>query len=107
MNCGRPKGGLAILWRNGFKSIIRYKGNNQIDRVVAIILFGNDKNLYFLNEYLPCYNGSVKYECEPLECLSYIEFIIKQPREIYRNVDICICGDFNVDCMNMVIVLDY
>ena len=67
VNCGTPKGGLAILWRNEFKSIIKYLGNTPNGRVMSIMLFGNDKNLGILNVYLLCYNRSVKYECELLE----------------------------------------
>ena len=61
LNCGRPKGGLAIPWRNEFKSIITYIGNSPYGRILAITLFGNDKNLCILNVYLPCYNGSIEY----------------------------------------------
>ena len=28
VNCGRPKGGLGILWRNEFKSVIKSVGNS-------------------------------------------------------------------------------
>ena len=42
--------------------------------------------------------GSIEYECELLECLSYFENVIQQQRKIYGNIDICIRGDFNVDC---------
>ena len=70
-------------------------------RVKAVTLLGNDKNLCILNVYLPCYHGSIEYVCEQLECLSYSEYVIQQQREIYGNIDICICGDFNVDCANL------
>ena len=50
---------------------------------------------------MPCYNGSIENECELLECLCYIEYVIQQQREIYKNIDICICGDFNLDCAEL------
>ena len=72
VNCDRSKGRLAILWINKFKSVIKYVGNSRNDRVMAITLFVNYKNLCLLNVYLPCYNGSVKHNCELIECLYYI-----------------------------------
>ena len=101
VNCDKPKGGLAILWRNEFKSVIKYVGNSPNGRVMAATLLDNNKNLCILNVYLPRYNGSIEYECELLECLSYIEYVIQQHREIYGNIDNCICGDFNVDCAKL------
>ena len=68
---------------------------------MAVTLLGNDKNVCILNMYLPCYYGSIEYECELLKRLSYIEYVIQQQREIYGNIDICISGDFNVDCAKL------
>ena len=61
VNCGRPKGRLATLWRNEFKSVIKYVGNSPNGRVMAVTLLSNYKNLCILNVYLPHYNGSIEY----------------------------------------------
>ena len=53
VHCGKPKGGLAILWRNEFKSIITYIGHSSNSGIVAITSSGNDKNLCIINVYLP------------------------------------------------------
>ena len=77
---------------------------------MAVTLLGNDKNLCILNVCLPYYNGSTECECELLECFSYIDYAIQQQREIYGNIDICICVILMwivQSCTNTVVVLDY
>ena len=53
------------------------------------------------NVYLPCFDNSVIYLQDLLECFSYIELIVKQINDEYENIKIFIIGDFNFDCASL------
>ena len=50
---GRPRGGLAELWRKSLSPLIKYFGNSLDNRVMAFILTTVNSTICIFNEYFP------------------------------------------------------
>ena len=98
---GRPHDGLAVFWKKKFSLIVHYVGSSPNNRVMALVVECIDENICLFNVYLHCFDNSVIYLQDLLECFSYIELIVKQINDEYENVKICIIGDFNFDCARL------
>ena len=95
---GRPHGDLAAFWKKTLSSIVHYVGNSPNYRVMALVVECIDEIICpLINVYLPCFDNSVIYLQDLLECFSYNELIVKQINDEYENFKICIIGDFNFD----------
>jgi hypothetical protein len=93
---GRPKGGLAILWKKALRHVVKYVGSSLNNRVMTMVIECNDFNICLCNVYLPCFGQNMDYGLELMECLSYIDYVYEQVKSEYCNIELCIIGDFNV-----------
>ena len=89
---GRPHGGLAVFWKKKLSLIVHYVGSSPNNRVMALVVECIDEIICLFNVYLLCFDNSVIYLQDLLECFSYIELIVKQINDKYENVKICIIG---------------
>jgi hypothetical protein len=101
ISSGRPSGGLAIMWNKKFKNKIKYLSSSFNKRIMACIIECNEMNICLFNVYLPCCVNNDEYVTEILECVSFMEYIVEQQRSVYGNVEMCVIGDFNVDCVRL------
>ena len=58
-------------------------------------------NICICNVYLPCFENTANNVDELLNCILYIEWIFNEQNDIYEKVELCVVGDFNVDCNKM------
>ena len=97
MALGRPKGGLAILWKKVYNSSVRYIGSSLNGRIMAVILKCKSTNICLFNVYLPCFEYSDEYSVDLMECVAFIELVIDQHKNVGDGFEFCIIGDFNID----------
>jgi exonuclease III len=93
---GRPKGGLAILWKNMYNPMIRFIGSSLNGRVMAVMFKCKSINVCLFNVYLPCFEYNDEYSIELMECVGFIDLVIDQQKDV-NGLEICIIGDYNVD----------
>jgi exonuclease III len=94
---GRPKGGISIAWKKSLNSVVKYIGNSLNNRVMAVIIECDTFKICLCNVYFPCFEPTVEYTTELMECLSYIENVYEQSVSICNSTQLCIIGDFNID----------
>jgi exonuclease III len=94
---GRPKGGLAIMWKKSLMLAVTVIGNSLNNRIMTAIIECAQFSLCLCNVYLPCFEQSIDYNIELLECMSYIEHVFEQLSDDYGNMEVCIIGDFNIN----------
>ena len=101
VSVGRPYGGLAALWKNEYTSNIKYLRCSPNKRVMSFLQKCVYMNICMCNVYLPCFENTANYVGELLDCISYIEGIFNEQNDIYEKVELCVVGDFKVDCNKM------
>ena len=92
---------LVALWKNEYTSNIKYLGCSPNKRVMSFLLKCVDMNICMCNVYLPCFENTANYVDELLDCISYIEWIFNEQNDICEKVELCVVGDFNIDCNKM------
>ena len=101
VSAGRSYGSLAAFWKNEYSSNIKYLGCSPNKRVMSFQLKCVDMNICKCNVYLPYFENTANYVDELLDCISYIEWIFNEQNAIYEKVELCVIGNFNVDCNKM------
>lgn len=88
---GRPKNGVAILWRNDISDIVKLVKHD--DRVIGITLDDGYLNVLLLNIYMPCDKQNMSSLNEYQNYLQSINNIINE----FNTNNIIIVGDCNAD----------
>ena len=95
---GTPYGGLAMLWKKSLDMQVKHLEISLYKRVMAVVMGYKYVNKCVCNVYLPCYENNVEYSEELLEFLAYIELLFTGLWNVKKNLELCIIGDFNIDC---------
>ena len=98
----KPYGGLAMLWKISLDITVKYLYNSLNKRVITVMMKCKDENICVCNVYLSCYENNIEYTKELLECLAHIDLLFTEQRNINKNLELCIIGDFKIDCTRIV-----
>ena len=91
---GRPRGGLAVLWRKTIAQNFTLHSDICKDRILVFEITTKNESCIFLNVYMP-------YQCNDnldmyLDCLGDISAV----HDEYNTSNFCIIGDLNADIDN-------
>ena len=58
VSCGRPRGGLAILWNRKYNKFVHYIGSSGSNRTMSTVISSEPFPILLLNIYWPNYNNT-------------------------------------------------
>jgi hypothetical protein len=94
---GRPKGGLALMWKKSLSNSVTFIGSSFNNRVMAVRIVCKEFDICLCTVYLPCFEQTVEYSVALMECISYIDHVYESLMNDQSCVELCVLGDFNVD----------
>jgi exonuclease III len=99
---GRPKGGLAFMWRKSLSASIKFIGSSFNNRVMAVRIVCKEFDICLCNVYLPCFEQTDEYSVILMECISYVDHVYESLRNEQNCIELCVVGDCNVDLNKIV-----
>lgn len=91
ISCGRPTGGLAIIWPKSLRRKVQQLKVNSPSRVQAVMV---ESKIIVINCYFPCDTQNQNFnEWELLKCFEDIRFLIQS----FPDKEVVLAGDLNTD----------
>src|SRR5437867_7831087 len=89
--CGRPFGGVALMWRKSCNFVMKVLDADEGGRYLAASLMFDNKLFIIHCVYFPCNSSSIEYIVEMTNLVSKLELILENFPCAYH----IIAGDFN------------